>query len=337
MEDKVRDIISNQKEKILIDKPVNLIFQKARNTLDNYKMQLVELRQRKSNLEMPDEELETKIANLQKVQRRIERKIENAESDLSDEYDEISTKVFRDIQDKVDEVRNECERIIEQYKKDALIRKLTARIERLREREIPRLLKDSGTKIKKSLSNNLNQLSEDIESVIEKYIDDSDELVEQFRRTLMKGLDVDFSGRIRNGNIDNENNVSEDDVASLGDILIGVFAMPVVLPFVGIASLFDSRRDEARKISDDFFSSIDWDNIKCEFNSRKSKFMKTLNGDAARSIIEHLKTQAEEVLANKVQKEDELAAVKEKISSIEGNEKRLNEEVEKLKVIISNL
>lgn len=337
LEDKVRDIISNQKEKILIDKPVNLIFQKARNTLDNYKMQLVELRQRKSNLEMPDEELETKIANLQKVQRRIERKIENAESDLSDEYDEISTKVFRDIQDKVDEVRNECERIIEQYKKDALIRKLTARIERLREREIPRLLKDSGTKIKKSLSNNLNQLSEDIESVIEKYIDDSDELVEQFRRTLMKGLDVDFSGRIRNGNIDNENNVSEDDVASLGDILIGVFAMPVVLPFVGIASLFDSRRDEARKISDDFFSSIDWDNIKCEFNSRKSKFMKTLNGDAARSIIEHLKTQAEEVLANKVQKEDELAAVKEKISSIEGNEKRLNEEVEKLKVIISNL
>lgn len=337
LEDKVRDIISNQKEKILIDKPVNLIFQKARNTLDNYKMQLVELRQRKSNLEMPDEELETKIANLQKIQRRIERKIENAESDLSDEYDEISTKVFRDIQDKVDEVRNECERIIEQYKKDALIRKLTARIERLREREIPRLLKDSGTKIKKSLSNNLNQLSEDIESVIEKYIDDSDELVEQFRRTLMKGLDVDFSGRIRNGNIDNENNVSEDDVASLGDILIGVFAMPVVLPFVGIASLFDSRRDEARKISDDFFSSIDWDNIKCEFNSRKSKFMKTLNGDAARSIIEHLKTQAEEVLANKVQKEDELAAVKEKISSIEGNEKRLNEEVEKLKVIISNL
>lgn len=96
---------------------------------------------------MPDEELETKIANLQKVQRRIERKIENAESDLSDEYDEISTKVFRDIQDKVDEVRNECERIIEQNKKDALIRKLTARIERLREREIPRLLKDSATKL----------------------------------------------------------------------------------------------------------------------------------------------------------------------------------------------
>lgn len=337
LEDKVRDVISNQKEKILIDKPVNLIFQKARNTLDNYKTQLVELRQRKSNLEMPDEELETKIANLQKVQRRIERKIENAESDLSDEYDEISTKVFRDIQDKVDEVRNECERIIEQNKKDALIRKLTARIERLREREIPRLLKDSGTKIKKSLNNNLNQLSEDIESVIEKYIDDSDELVEQFRRTLMKGLDVDLSGRIMNGNIGNDNNVSEDDGASFGDIIIGVFAMPVVLPFVGIASLFDSRRDEARKISDDFFSSIDWDDIKCKFNLGKSKFIKTLNGDAARSIIEHLKTQAEEVLANKVQKEDELAAVKEKISSIEGNEKKLNEEVEKLKVIISNL
>lgn len=101
---------------------------------------------------MPDDELETKIANLDKAQRRIGRKIENAEIDLGDAYDEISTKIFREIQNTADEAKDECTRIIDQYKKEELNRNLNSRLERFREREYPRLIDDANKKIKELLA-----------------------------------------------------------------------------------------------------------------------------------------------------------------------------------------
>ena len=166
LENKVRDVISNQKEQILIRKPVNQILQEIKNTLTDLEVKLTTFKDNKANLEMPDNELETKIENLQKTQRKIERKINNAESELAEEYDVISDRVLENLQNCADEAKNDCLRIIEQYKKDTLKRKIKDRLDKFREREFPSLLKRSSRDISKTLENQITQFTEDVESVI---------------------------------------------------------------------------------------------------------------------------------------------------------------------------
>lgn len=330
LEEKVRDIISNQKEQILIRKPINLIFQKAKNTLGEIDEQLTKLKEQKTNLEMPDDELETKIANLDKAQRRIGRKIENAEIDLGDAYDEISTKIFREIQNTADEAKDECTRIIDQYKKEELNRNLNSRLERFREREYPRLIDDANKKIKRAFSTNLIQLTEDVENIIEKYLDNYEELTEQFKRTLEKGLDNDLGNRMNEG----EGSTTEDE-DSWFSIAMGLVALPIVLPIMGIASMFETGRDEARAKRDEFFSAINWDDLQSKLKAGKSRFIKTLNGDAAKDLIDGLRTQAEDARGDKEKKENELIEVTNKISELVSKQNQLNEELDNLKKIVS--
>lgn len=325
LENKVKDIISNQKEEILIRKPINFIFQKAQNELEEIEIKLTQCRELKSNLEMPDVDLQAKVVNLQKAQSRIKRKIEYAEADLGDAYDELSTKILRKAQDVADEAREDCERIINQYKRDNLSRKLQARLERFQERELPRLLQDSEKELKRGLDDNLYQLTEELENIIEKFLDNADELAEQFRFILKKGLDVNL-GKPQEKEENNEENFT------WGSVLGGVLCIPV-WPIVGFFSLLDSGRDDARVQCDDFFSSIKWNELEYQLSNEKNRFIKTLNGDAALSLITGLTEQAEEAIGSLEEKEEKLACVKQKISDLESRKKSLCEEFNKLKSI----
>ncbi|MDE6338713.1 MAG: dynamin family protein, partial [Muribaculaceae bacterium] len=191
LEDKVCDIIVNQKEKILIDKPKNLIFAKVKNAIDKITEALVLLNKKKEELSMPDDELIQRITNLKKAQHKIKRKIQRAESDLADEFDDVALQLFRNIQDTADNVKDECNRIIDNHKRDGLRSKLKDRLEKFETREFPRQLQDVQKKLKSALDESLNQLTDDIESVLKEYIEDADDVSNSFIQTMKKGLDVD--------------------------------------------------------------------------------------------------------------------------------------------------
>ena len=315
LEEKVRDIIVNQKEKILIEKPKNLILAKAKNLIDEITTNLELLHQKKENLSLPDDELEEKISNLEKAQRRIERKIKHAEFDLAEIFDEESKKLFRNLQDLADDTKKECDRIIDSNKGDSLHRQLDARLERFKDREFSRYLKDINKTLQRTFGNSLNNLNDDIVSILRKYIDDTDEISKTFIRTMKEGLTMET----RDDYFTEGSGLSSGEDSSFLDL---IFEMPI-LP-KALVTFFHTGRDEAREKVKYFFDSIDWDSMEHRFNERKQKFISTLGGDAANSLIGDLVEQAKEAIGTKEEKEKALEATKDEIE-------RKTAELDKLK------
>lgn len=311
LEEKVRDIIVNQKEKILIEKPKNQIFAKAKIAIDEISEALLLLNKKKEELSMPDDELEQRISNLERAQRKIQRKVEFAENDLSDAFDEVSTKLFRKVQDLADGAKAECNRIINTNKRDTLRRKLNDRLEQFENREFPRVLEDINKQLKRAFDDNLYQITDDVESILKKYVDDTDEITEVFIRAMKKGLDVEV-GTYRK----EDTTVEEDDDTPWGLVALGVIFSPFVLTGWGIASLLDDGKDDARAQVNSFFNSIDWNAMKRKMEERKKKFISTLGGDAANLFMVKLLEQAKEAIGSKEEKERKLnstiAEIKEK-------------------------
>lgn len=329
LEQKVRDLISTQKEEILIRKPVNQIFQKAKNIIDDLNIRLNELKELKTNLELPDDELEAKIANYESAKRRINRKIELAESNLSEAYDNVSRKVFRDLQDKADIAKDDCERIITQYKRKELQNKLTTRLEKFRERELQRELEDSRDKIVRELRTNVNQLSEDVEGVISKYLDGSFEITEDFRNVLNRGLNIDLETNWMSSSNDSE----EDDVSWISAIGLGILYAIGAIP-ISLYNLLNNGRDEAREQCNAFFHSIDWESIKSKLTEGRGSFIEALNGDAARILIDRLAEKANEAMMSKADKENKLVEVNADIAETESKKKQIVLEYEQLKCMV---
>lgn len=331
LEAKVRDVIVNQKEAILIQKPRNLILQKARNAMDVIETCILKLKEQKTNLEIPDHDLDVRIENLKKAQRRMDRKIENAKSDLAEAYDDVTTRLFRKIQDLADAARDDCSRIIEQYRKKNLERRLADRITRFQEREFPRVCEDASKSIKIALSDTINQLSEDIADLVDRYLsgshEDSDELADKFARTLKKGLVSNIEG------IKKDEKSDGDDSFTFWDVL----ALPLYVEAVaveGIAKIFGSGRNDARETRDQYFNSIDWDGIKRQFDLVRQKFINTLNGEEAMDLIGSLTKQAEEARGCKAEKEQKLQEVQTEIQKLVGQKETLESQYKKLEHIL---
>ena len=328
LEDKVRDIIVNQKEKVLIEKPKNLILAKASNMIEDIEGRLIFLHKKKEELSMPDEELDERIANLEKAQSRIIRKVERAEYDLEDEFDTEATRLFRELQDLADEVRNECDRIIDNYKRDELKRKLDNRLERFRDKEFPRRLEDISKRLKRAFDDSLYQLSDDIESILSKYVDDTDETSERFMYVMKKGLDVEVSDYYNNESLNSAKDVS------WGEIVVGFIFSPIVLPGLSIYNYFEGGRDEARNKIKSYFQNIDWDSLRHRLEERKKNFISTLGGDAAKELIGTLVEQAKYAKGTKQEKEKALEVTNQEILKETADLHKLKEEFNHIKALI---
>ncbi len=329
LEDKVRDIIVNQKEKILIDKPKNLIFSKVKNAIDEVSEKLAFLNKKREELSVPDDELDQIIADLEKAKKRIERKVDRAEDDLAEAFNNVSTKLFRNLQDCADNAKNDCENIIENYKRDELKRKLGSRLERFKTREFPRQLEDVAKRLKSAFDDNLNQLSDDVETILNKYIEDAEEISRSFILAMKKGLDGDVGNYTDHKDVNNE----EDDT-SFGVIALGVIFSPIVLPGLKIYNYFEGGRDDARHLVKSYFSSIDWNAMKRKMGERKKKFISTLGGEAVNKLISQLLEQANEAKGSKEEKEKNLEATRNEIKATEEKLVKLKEDYAHLKTTI---
>lgn len=332
LEDKVRDIIVNQKEAILIEKPRNLIFAKVNNAIDDIKEKLLLLNAKKEELSMPDDELDERISNLEKAQCKIERKIKNAEYDLGEAFEEVSVKLFRKLQDTADEAKEECYRLIDNFKRETLQRQLKNRLERFETREFPRQLEDVKKQLQKAFNEQLYQLSDDISSILNKYVDDTEELTDQFIRAMKKGLDVEV------GNFKKGNNNEPDKILDLlrsGDINDIFEFLNRINPFNIVADsvtqLFSSGREEARIQVESFFKGIDWNGMQKRLEARKELFIATLGGDDAKGLMSQLIEQAKEARGSKEEKMKKLETTKVEIKDKEVALSKLQEEYAKLK------
>ena len=330
LEDKIKSIISTEKEEILIRKPTNLIFQKAKNAILEIETQITILKEQKVNLELPDEELEEKISNLQRMQRRIHKKFEYAQDDLSEKYDNISRKIIYDLEDIADNCKTRCDSIIDAYKKEELKRKLTNELEKFKDRELKRYIESIGGSIKKELKSSITELANEIEDIIGRYNENGE--YNDLNRILSQILNKALDSIDNKGNIISEKENKNDDTSDLF-VVISILFPPLPF-FCGLLSLFDSRRDEARAKCQEFFNSINYSKIKDTLKVSKANFINVLNGDAINKIMSDLISQAEKAEKEKDEKEKNLQKVKEELASLHANKVNIEEEYKKLQTLI---
>lgn len=329
LEDKIKDIISTEKEEILIRKPTNLIFQKAKNAINDIETQIIIQKEQKANLELPDEELEEKIANLQKMQRRIQKKFEFAQDELGEKYDDISRKIVHDIEDIADNCKSRCNNIIDTYKKAELERKLDAELKKFEDRELKRYIENINSSIKKELRTSITELANEVEDVIGRYNENGE--YNDLSRILLHTINKAFESTNNNTNLVLEKEENDNTSDILTAILLLIPTTPIIY---GLFKIFDSGRDEARTRCNDFFNSINYREIEEKLKTSKSRFINVLNGDAINKVLSDLIVQAEKVEKEKAEKEKNLQKVKENLATLNANKAKIEEEYKKLQTLI---
>ena len=329
LEDKIKDIISTEKEEILIRKPTNLIFQKAKNAINDIETQIIIQKEQKANLELPDEELEEKIANLQKMQRRIQKKFEFAQDELGEKYDDISRKIVHDIEDIADNCKSRCNNIIDTYKKAELERKLDAELKKFEDRELKRYIENINSSIKKELRTSITELANEVEDVIGRYNENGE--YNDLSRILLHTINKAFESTNNNTNLVLEKEENDNTSDILTAILLLIPTTPIIY---GLFKIFDSGRDEARTRCNDFFNSINYREIEEKLKTSKSRFINVLNGDAINKVLSDLIVQAEKAEQEKAEKEKNLQKVKENLATLNANKAKIEEEYKKLQKLI---
>ncbi|MBO5142737.1 MAG: dynamin family protein [Paludibacteraceae bacterium] len=329
LEDKIKDIISTEKEEILIRKPTNLIFQKAKNAINDIETQIIIQKEQKANLELPDEELEEKIANLQKMQRRIQKKFEFAQDELGEKYDDISRKIVHDIEDIADNCKSRCNNIIDTYKKAELERKLDAELKKFEDRELKRYIENINSSIKKELRTSITELANEVEDVIGRYNENGE--YNDLSRILLHTINKAFESTNNNTNLVLEKEENDNTSDILTAILLLIPTTPIIY---GLFKIFDSGRDEARTRCNDFFNSINYREIEEKLKTSKSRFINVLNGDAINKVLSDLIVQAEKAEQEKAEKEKNLQKVKENLATLNANKAKIEEEYKKLQTLI---
>ena len=329
LEDKIKDIISTEKEEILIRKPTNLIFQKAKNAINDIETQIIIQKEQKANLELPDEELEEKIANLQKMQRRIQKKFEFAQDELGEKYDDISRKIVHDIEDIADNCKSRCNNIIDTYKKAELERKLDAELKKFEDRELKRYIENINSSIKKELRTSITELANEVEDVIGRYNENGE--YNDLSRILLHTINKAFESTNNNTNLVLEKEENDNTSDILTAILLLIPTTPIIY---GLFKIFDSGRDEARTRCNDFFNSINYREIEEKLKTSKYRFINVLNGYAINKVLSDLIVQAEKAEQEKAEKEKNLQKVKENLATLNANKAKIEEEYKKLQTLI---
>lgn len=184
----VRSLIEKSKGEILFRKPVNMISQAGINRRDELNSTLTTKKELLKSLEMPDNELEDRISNLDKAQRRIEKKIDRALTDLSENYDEKVKELIRSLENEMDSAKQEVDKIIDTEKKSQIERHVRTALNRLSERTIPRKTQDAQKRFTSLIKDTAEELVNNIADLMRQYVEDSNDLLEEFTLTIRKDL-----------------------------------------------------------------------------------------------------------------------------------------------------
>jgi hypothetical protein len=114
------------------------------------------------------------------------------------------------------------------------------------------------------------------------------------------------------------------------NLVVDLMSAPVVL----IGDMFDSGRDDARYMVNDFFSRINLDEAKDKLKSSKSSFVELLQGETTKDLLQHLIDEAESSRGTIEEKHAMLATVSDEIESLTSQMKNIEIEVNNLKTLV---
>ena len=284
---------------------------------------------------MPDNELEDRISNLNKAQRRIEKKIDRALTDLSEKYDDEVTGLIRSLESEMDNTKKEVDNIIETEKTSQIERRVKGALERLAERTVPRKTQEAQKKFTSLIKDTAEELVSDIADLMRRYVEDSNDLLEDFTNTIRKEL-AQMDDGDSGSTYFTTDGIHKEEKGSGWVNLLWLAPIPVVgLVGTGIIgggylllrSLLSNVREEYQQQVDEIFAKMDFSELRNYLKEHKQEYLDLLSTESAKGILQALIEQLEKAMSNKKEKERQIEIERASVASLSEELKALEAQI----------
>lgn len=208
--DAVRNMVKNEKEKILFAKPVNALTAAGLHKKEETDKALRECEGEIQNLSIPDDELEEKEDNLNRAERKLQRKIDSLGEDIESGFKQLIRLGKNELEDEVDKACREMDEIVGRLGRFQNAETIYPQLDRVKIQLLTRTLKrkveELGYKAKKIIKGSCNEFMDDAEDILLRYTTDFDS------RAFIKGIEKRIELDIQDESMfkmDNSDNGSE--------------------------------------------------------------------------------------------------------------------------------
>lgn len=336
LEDAIKNVIEHSKHEILLKKPINSILQSGENKRSKINSELAKNTELKNTLSLSDEGLDERVSKINRANRRIERLLDNATNEIKDEFSNAYKKVTREVEDDIDKVGKKLHSIIDEHsvfgKREPLERKLDGTLDDLWKFNIIRKLDDTEDNIKDRIKAIGDDISNEIENNLKKYLDDYDEILHQFNNALRN---TEYSDDSNNENEEATNNSSDD--FSWGDAIAGFIKGALLIPFIYNLA---NWKDDYHKWTNNIISDIketSFPLIKEELAKRLDFYLSRLNTIAAEKILPNLIEQIEALRGKAEEREAKIKYCEEHITSFKNELSQVSQQIDEMKSLAKHL
>lgn len=321
----VKQLIENEKNKILFAKPLNAIMAAGDKKKSDNDNELNLINSKIELLLMPDSEIDEKEENLAKANKRLTKKIDSLGEDLYEEIKNLVRKGKNELEDIVD---NSCKRmkniIHNEWGRmksfESIQPKLNGELQVLITRHLKRATENLTEEGKKKIKRSIGDFFADAEDLLMKYLPDVDSRT--FVKRTQNKIQIDMEA---SDLFSIESGTDEPDYG-FGD-MVWTFLNGACFGVLGLAGNILSHNSEVAEVEKSINS------ISGDFNPEpyldtafKSKdiVINFVKNEFITELIEPLQNQIKEIRDQKENKEKELQTAKNR-----------REELESIKTIIS--
>jgi hypothetical protein len=303
----VKNMIDNEKSKILFAKPLNAIIAAGDKIKTDNEKELTMLSNKIELLAMPDSDIDEKEENLSKANRRLTKKINSLGEDLEAELQNLVRKGKNELEDIVD---NSCKRLMDiihnewgRFKSFESVRpRFEAEMQNLVTRKLKRATENLAEDGKKKIKRSIGDFFSDAEDLLMRYMPDFDS------RDFVKSTQNKIQMDIESSDLFSYDSNSDENDYGFGDF-VWDFLNGASWGALGVIGNFLSHGDSVAKIEDVINSiSNDFDPtpyLEHAFQS-KDEVIELVRENFITDLIEPLQEQIQEIRSKKDDKEKEL-------------------------------
>lgn len=321
----VKQLIENEKNKILFAKPLNAIMAAGDKKKSDNDNELNLINSKIELLLMPDSEIDEKEENLAKANKRLTKKINSLGEDLDADIKNLVRKGKNELEDIVD---NSCKRmkniIHNEWGRMTSFESIQPRLNGELQYLITRLLKRATENLaeegKKKIEQSMNEFFADAEDLLMKYLPDFES--RSFVKSTQKNIQLD----IKASDLFSFESGTDKPDYGFGDMVLEILNMGSLRVFEFVGNGLNHSKQVANV--ENFINSISGD-----FNpepyldtafKRKDIVIDSVKNTFITELIEPLQNQIKEIRDQKENKEKELQTAKNR-----------REELESIKTIIA--
>lgn len=325
----VKNLIENEKNKILFAKPLNAIMAAGGKMKSDNDSELRLLNSKIELLMMPDSEINDKEEKLAKANKRISKKIDLLGEDLDADIQELVRKGKNELEDIVDKSCEQLRGIVRNKwgltKSFESIRpSMDAELQKLFTRDLKRATEKLANEGKKKIIRNINDFFADTEDLLMRYLPDFES--KDFVKSTQSKIKMD----IEETDLFSFDSESDESNYGFGDF-VRIFLNRVSLGLSSTLNNIFTHGENVKEIKKEINGiSRDFDPkpyLETAFASKKT-IIKFVKSRFITELIEPLQLQIEEIRSKKYDKEKELEEARKKQEEMKILKEKIMEQLE---------